>query len=294
MGRFFNYRQKQLGRNLLNVNLEKINCESAQENDLVLIPFLASKDEINESILTQLFTEYADPVCKKVVEFRTRNVFGIDYFERQKLQEDLKQDARLKILAQLRLMKMNPQIEPIYDFRNYVARITHNLVHDYFRRLRTIESVQISELNFPTAEIQPETDLPTISENESLPSFAVNIEEEEERIFRLKLVWQELGRLPKNQCAAWLLKVADKNNESTLKWLPVFQIATIRQIAVAIGKTAEDLAQIWNQLPFNDKQIADLLKVSQRQVINLRKSANERLQRRIKKILEAKDKTSIL
>jgi RNA polymerase sigma factor (sigma-70 family) len=273
----------------LTKNFEKINCDSAPKNDLVLIPFLDSKDEINETALTRLFTEHADPVCKKVVEFRTRNIIGIDYFEKQKLQEDLKQDARLKILAQLRLMKINPQIEPIYDFRNYVARITHNLVHDYFRRLRTSESVQIDEIKFPPSEILSETDLLKLNGKETLPSFAADFEETQERIFRLKLVWQELCQLPENQCAAWLLKVADKNNESTLKWLPVFNIATIRQIAAAIGKNAEDLAKIWNNLPFNDQQIADLLNVTQRQVINLRKSANERLQRRIKKILEAKD-----
>ncbi len=257
--------------------------EHLQGNDSLLIPFLNSKnDEISESVLARLFVEHADPICQKIVEFRTKRIFDINYLERQKLHEDLKQEVRLKMLTQLRKLQNNPETEPIYDFRNYVARITHNLVHDYFRnKFRSIVTVTDNGTDSQTDFLETaET-----ANKEILPNFAAEYEIEEERIYRLGYVWQELCLLPKNQCAAWLLKIEDKNNCSTLKWLPLFRIANIREIAEAIGQDVEILAEYWNYLPLSDKQIAQMLNSTQRQVINWRKSANERLQRRIQKLL---------
>jgi RNA polymerase sigma factor (sigma-70 family) len=260
-------------------------------NDMLLMPFLNSKNgESSEAVLSQLFTEHADPICSKIVEFRTRNIFGIDYFERQKLHEDLKQEVRLKMLMQLRQLQTNPNVEPIYDFKSYVARITHNLIHDYFRtKFRPADVIQSRELQVPLSEIEEDTNIVGLNGKRILPNFASELEDKEERIYRLTCVWNELNQLPKNQCAAWLLKVEDKDSNSTLKWLPVFRIANIREIALAIGFDVEDLAQIWNNLPMCDQEIAVILKSTQRQVINWRKSANERLQRRIKKLLEDKE-----
>jgi RNA polymerase sigma factor (sigma-70 family) len=262
-----------------------------QNNDLLLIPFLDLKDvEKSEVVLAQLFAEHADPICSKIVEFRTKNIFGIDYYERQKLHEDLKQEVRLKMLAHLRQLQTNPNIEPIYDFRNYAARVTHNLIHDYFRsNFRSADIARARDLQVPLSEIEENSTITELTGKHFLPDFAAELEDEEERVYRLKCVWNELCLLPKNQCAAWLLKVEDKNNNSTLKFLPVFRIAAIREIASAIGQTAENLAQIWNNLPLSDRQIAEILNSTERQVINWRKSANERLQRRIKKFLEDKE-----
>lgn len=233
--------------------------------------------------MIQLFIEHADPICQKIVEFRTKRIFDINHLERQKLHEDLKQEVRLKMLVHLRKLQNNPETEPIYDFRNYVARTTHNLVHDYFRnKFRSIVIVPNNDLQNNQEEFLESIEFKS---NETLPDFASEIELQEERIYRLRCVWQELCLLPKNQCAAWLLKVEDKNNESTLKWLPLFRIASIREIADAIGQDVEVLAKYWNYLPLSDKQIAQLLNSTQRQVINWRKSANERLQRRIQKLL---------
>jgi DNA-directed RNA polymerase specialized sigma24 family protein len=261
--------------------------ESFQENDSLILPFLNSKnEETSESILTRLFVEHADPICQKIVEFRTKRIFDIDYLERQKLHEDLKQEVRLKMLMQLRKLQNNPQTEPIYDFRNYVARITHNLVHDYFRnKFRSIVIVPNNRVQYSSDSQNDFLETVEAANKEVLPNFAAEYELEEERIYRLRCVWQELCLLPKNQCAAWLLKIEDKNNDSTLKWLPLFRIANIREIAEAIGQEVEILAKYWNYLPLSDKQIAQMLNATQRQVINWRKSANERLQRRIQKLL---------
>jgi RNA polymerase sigma factor (sigma-70 family) len=255
-------------------------------NDLLLVPFLFSKDaESAEIALNRLFTEHVDTVCTKIVEFRTRTIFDIDYRERQKLHEDLKQEVRLKMLSHLRKLQVNPNIEPIYDFRSYVARITHNLVHDYFRtKFRPTAVVQSKDFQLPHSEFKDDAEIIEFK-NKTLPDFAAEFEDTDERIYRLKCVWHELCLMPKAQSAAWLLKIEDKNNDSTLKWLPIFRIATIREIADVIGQDAEVLAQYWNYLPLSDQQIAKILNSTQRQVINWRKSANERLQRRIKKLL---------
>jgi hypothetical protein len=46
--------------------------------------------------------------------------------------------------------------------------------------------------------------------------------------------------------------------------------------------SAENLAAIWNDLPLEDIRIAELLQLTRQQVINARKSARERLARRLK------------
>jgi len=43
----------------------------------------------------------------------------------------------------------------------------------------------------------------------------------------------------------------------------------------------ERLASLWNKLPLQDADIALLLGITRQQVINLRKSARERLARRV-------------
>lgn len=260
--------------------------QTVQNWDPQLLSFLASPDEtLSQETLDYLFTHSADPVCAKIVHFRTRNLYGLSYTQRKKLCEDLIQEVRLKILVQLRFLQANPAAEPIRDFQSYVARITHNLLHDYFRD--SFRSPIVSDGKSAIYQHEDNEQQPADSDDfiKSLPDFVVNLEEKDERVFRLKIIWGEICQLPTNQATAWLLKVSDKQGQSTLKWLPVYQIATIRQIAEAMSQPPETLAAVWNELPLPDKKIADLLKLNQRQVINLRKSANARLQRRLQKLI---------
>ncbi len=265
------------------MNGEDQNSTILRKNDPLLLPFLTSqKGETSQDVLIQLFEEYADPICSKIVSVRTRGIWGMTYCKKENLREDLKQEARLKILSHLRFLQENPLTEPIYDFRNYVARITHNLLHDYFRtEFRPATSFQNREIQLPPNEVKL-TEREELASNHFLPDFAIDFEDEEERIFRLKRVWLEVRELPIHQAAAWLLKVSDQNDQSTLKWLPVFQIATVREIAQATGLSPESLANLWMDLPLPDRRIAELFGVTPRQVINWRKSANERLYRRLK------------
>ena len=73
-------------------------------------------------------------------------------------------------------------------------------------------------------------------------------------------------------------KVAGRN---ALEILVFTNIASIDAIANATGITPEKLSEIWNDLPLNDKAIASTLGQTRQQIINLRKSARERLARRI-------------
>lgn len=96
----------------------------------------------------------------------------------------------------------------------------------------------------------------------------------------LRKLWQEVESLPLRQRQALLLHLQCGRAQSALTLLPALQIASLRQIAAAMDMPAEELAQLWNQLPLDDGRIAEYLHVTRRQVINLRLSARERLQRK--------------
>jgi len=59
-------------------------------------------------------------------------------------------------------------------------------------------------------------------------------------------------------------------------------VASLRVVAEALEMSAPALAGIWNDLPLDDAAIAGRLGLTRQQVINLRKSARERLARRMK------------
>lgn len=93
-------------------------------------------------------------------------------------------------------------------------------------------------------------------------------------------VWQEVGRLPPRQRIALLLGLRDETGSSLTSLLILLRIATFDELAVAVDLSPGELAAIWDQLPLPDSAIAERLDLSRQQVINLRKSARERLGRR--------------
>jgi DNA-directed RNA polymerase specialized sigma24 family protein len=103
----------------------------------------------------------------------------------------------------------------------------------------------------------------------------------EKRIF-LQRLWEEVRLLPPNQRAALLLNLRDHEERGCIALFPAIGIATFRQLAEALSMDAEKLAEIWNELPLEDAKIGDLLQLTRQQVINARKSARERLTRRLK------------
>jgi hypothetical protein len=103
----------------------------------------------------------------------------------------------------------------------------------------------------------------------------------EKRIF-LQRLWEELRQLPLQQRVALLLNLRDSEGRGCIALFPATGVATIRQLAEVLEMSPENLAELWNELPVEDSKIAELLKLTRQQVINTRKSARERLTRRLK------------
>ena len=114
-----------------------------------------------------------------------------------------------------------------------------------------------------------------------LPDPRVDIASQLECRIYLEELWKEITQLPPPQRVALLLNLRDAQGRDALQLFPLTGIAGIREIAGTIGMPAEKLALLWNDLPLDDKRIAELLEISRQQVINLRKSGRERLARRM-------------
>ena len=163
-------------------------------------------------------------------------------------QEELFSEAVLQLIRRLQAIKPDPARPPIADFNGYAAVTAFNVVNAHFRRR-------------PVAvEAEPEE---RIDETESIESSL---------IYRSALleVWREIDLLPARQRIALLLGLRDENGSAITSLLILLRIATFDQ-----------LAAIWDQLPLPDMVIAERLQLNRQQVINLRKSARDRLGRRL-------------
>lgn len=96
----------------------------------------------------------------------------------------------------------------------------------------------------------------------------------------LARLWSEIELLPQRQRTALLLNLRDARGVAAMPLLPAAGIGLAR-IAACLGVTREQLAEMWNELPLDDHRIAAMLGATRQQVINLRKSARERLARRL-------------
>lgn len=97
----------------------------------------------------------------------------------------------------------------------------------------------------------------------------------------LALLWREVCELPSRQRLALLLNFKDARGNDLVSLLPSTRTATIEQIAKALDFPPVEFLRLWNKLPLDDATIAGLLGATRQQVINLRKCARERLERRM-------------
>ncbi len=109
---------------------------------------------------------------------------------------------------------------------------------------------------------------------------AVSIETER-RIY-LKRLWEEIAELPPRQRAALLLNLRDEGGRGIVDLWIITGVTTPETVAEVLGLGLEEFAGLWAELPLDDNRIAALLGLTRQQVINLRKSARERLARRVK------------
>lgn len=97
----------------------------------------------------------------------------------------------------------------------------------------------------------------------------------------LHALWREIRALRPMQRKALLLNLRAPESVDLIAVFVRTGVASWNEMADALEQTSAGLAAIWNDLPFDDTAIAQLLGITRQQVINLRKSARERLARRM-------------
>jgi DNA-directed RNA polymerase specialized sigma24 family protein len=107
---------------------------------------------------------------------------------------------------------------------------------------------------------------------------------------RLRLLWEELCVLPVNQRRALLLNLRGVEGEDVMATLLLSGVASMPRLAAVLEIEGEELERIWNELPWEDLRIAEWLGVTRQQVINLRKSARERLRRRTNMVADRRSR----
>jgi hypothetical protein len=116
-----------------------------------------------------------------------------------------------------------------------------------------------------------------------LPDPRVNVAALVERRMYLTALWKEICELRPLQRAALLLNLHEASGHDMLPLLILGGIASLSEIAAALDMQVGDLAELWESLPLDDAGLAQRLGTTRQQVINLRKSARERLARRMTK-----------
>ena len=94
----------------------------------------------------------------------------------------------------------------------------------------------------------------------------------------------EICQLPRRQRVALLLNLRNPQGINIITLLPVTSIATFEQIAQTLEIPAGEFETLWADLPLDDLSIATYLGATRQQVINLRKTARERLLRRMSEL----------
>jgi hypothetical protein len=107
-----------------------------------------------------------------------------------------------------------------------------------------------------------------------------------ERRESLQLLWREICQLPRRQRVALLLNLRNPQGINIITLFPATGIATFEQIAETLEIPAVEFERLWADLPLDDLHIAAYLGATRQQVINLRKTARERLLKRMSVLRE--------
>ena len=102
--------------------------------------------------------------------------------------------------------------------------------------------------------------------------------------FFFEQVWREVCQLPVLQRAALLLNLRDSRDGGVISFLPFLGVASKEELAQLLEMPYEDFQKLWSELPLDDFRIAQMFGITRQQVINLRKTARERLVRRTRRL----------
>jgi RNA polymerase sigma factor (sigma-70 family) len=179
--------------------------------------------------------------------------------------DDLRAAVMLRLVRRLRA-------GGVVDLDAYAATLTRNILNDFYRALQVERTRRQSGLHVEGAPFASDDSLA-----DSSPSQLERFERQE----HMARLWSEIAILRPLQRAALLLNLRDHLGKNALLLFLLLAIADFDALAEAVGMGADELTQIWNDLPLDDLTIAARLGVTRQQVINLRKSARERLSRRL-------------
>ncbi|MBP9143566.1 MAG: hypothetical protein KBF21_09115 [Thermoanaerobaculia bacterium] len=98
----------------------------------------------------------------------------------------------------------------------------------------------------------------------------------------LAALWSEVRELPLGQRRALLLNLRDEQGRDRLTLLTLTGLASRADLARLLDLPEPELRELWDELPLDDRTIAQRFDLTARQVINLRKSARARLARRLR------------
>lgn len=113
------------------------------------------------------------------------------------------------------------------------------------------------------------------------PDLAVTLTDMLTQRHYLARLWEEIRQMSPRHCAALLLNLRDEGGGSATDLFVFTGVATFEQVAATLALSETELAALWVQLPLDDLTIAARLGLTRQQVINLRRSARERLWRRL-------------
>lgn len=143
--------------------------------------------------------------------------------------------------------------------------------------------VKLDHLVNVVADVCGEKDLPDepLEAVKNLATPVLGFETTLELQRNLEILWREICQLPRRQRIALLLNFRDSHGQELISLLPHTRVATIEEIADVLEIPLDEFLKLWNELPLEDLAIAKLLGAKRQQVINLRKCARERLERRM-------------
>jgi hypothetical protein len=148
-----------------------------------------------------------------------------------------------------------------------------------FERIITLAAEVWNVTELPIESIDDPTRGPETRSINAVPGVDLLLEQ---RLY-LEQLWCEVGQLPVLQRVALLLNLRDALGGSAIFFIPHLGIATQMQIAEMIELSDNEFSKLWNDLPLDDSRIAEMWSLTRQQVINLRKTARERLKRRMEK-----------
>lgn len=127
-------------------------------------------------------------------------------------------------------------------------------------------------------DVEPRFEPESEDLSDSAPTPLVRLEQRSD----VRQLWREIQLLRPHQQAALLLNLRGDDGRNMAGLFVLIGVASIDEIAEAVGMPIDELASLWNDLPLDDLRIAARLGLTRQQVINLRKSARDRLARRMR------------